>query len=309
MIYGSGSEQPTVNVPTSKKERLSFVLNDEAILQLARWAVAIEEHYGCPMDMEWARDGKNGKLFIVQARPETVQSTRQTSMFKSYTILRKGEKLAQGLSIGDAVASGRVCLIETSQDIGKFIDGSVLVTSTTDPDWVPIMKRAAAIVTDHGGRTSHAAIVSRELGLPAIVGTGNATEILHSGQDVTVSCAEGEDGFIYDGIGDYKETTLDVASLPKPRRKSCSTWQIRLRHSGGGACQPMGSGWPVWNSSSAMPSASIRWRLSATITSKTRRPRAKSHRSLKAIQTNRNISLITSRAGLLELPPPCIQNP
>jgi pyruvate,water dikinase len=219
LIYGSGSEQPTVNVPTSKKERSSFVLNDEAILQLARWAVAIEEHYGCPMDMEWARDGKNGKLFIVQARPETVQSTLQASMFKSYTILRKGEKLAQGLSIGDAVASGRVCLIETSQDIGKFIDGSVLVTSTTDPDWVPIMKRAAAIVTDHGGRTSHAAIVSRELGLPAIVGTGNATEILHSGQDVTVSCAEGEDGFIYDGIGDYKETTLDVASLPQTKTK------------------------------------------------------------------------------------------
>jgi len=219
LIYGSGSEQPTVHVPTSKKERSSFVLNDEAILRLARWGVAIEEHYGCPMDMEWARDGKNGKLFIVQARPETVQSTRQAGMFKSYTILRKGEKLAQGLSIGDAVASGRVCLIESSQDIGKFIDGSVPVTSTTDPDWVPIMKRAAAIVTDHGGRTSHAAIVSRELGLPAIVGTGNATEILHSGQDVTASCAEGEDGFIYDGIADYKEKTLDVAILPQTKTK------------------------------------------------------------------------------------------
>lgn len=219
LIYGSGSEPPTVNVPTSKKERSSFVLDDEAILQLARWAVAIEEHYGCPMDMEWARDGKGGKLFIVQARPETVQSTRQAGMFKSYSILRKGEKLAQGLSIGNAVASGRVCLIESSQDIGKFIDGSVLVTSNTDPDWVPIMKRAAAIVTDHGGRTSHAAIVSRELGLPAIVGTGNATEILHSSQDVTVSCAEGEDGFIYDGIADYKEKTLDVATLPQTKTK------------------------------------------------------------------------------------------
>lgn len=218
LIYGSGS-QPTLNVPTSRRERTAFVLDDEAILQLARWAVAIEEHYGCPMDMEWARDGKNGRLFIVQARPETVQSTRQESTFKSYTIKRKGEKLAQGLSVGDAVTSGRVCLIDSAKDIDKFVDGSVLVTSTTDPDWVPVMKRAAAIVTDHGGRTSHAAIVSRELGLPAVVGTGDATQVFHSGQEVTVSCAEGEDGFIYEGIADYEIKTLDVGALPKTRTK------------------------------------------------------------------------------------------
>ncbi|CAN7637309.1 phosphoenolpyruvate synthase [Neorhizobium sp. LjRoot104] len=216
MIYGSGAA-PTINVPTSKVERAAFVLEDEAILQLARWAVAIEEHYGCPMDMEWARDGKDGQLFIVQARPETVQSIRQGGSFKSYAIKRKGLKLAQGLSIGDAIVSGRVCLIETARDIDKFIDGSVLVTSTTDPDWVPVMKRAAAIVTDHGGRTSHAAIVSRELGLPAVVGTGNATEIFHAGQEVTVSCAEGEKGFIYDGVAEYEEKTLDIADLPATR--------------------------------------------------------------------------------------------
>ncbi|WP_411828473.1 phosphoenolpyruvate synthase [Neorhizobium petrolearium] len=213
MIYGSGSE-PTRNVPTSKMERAAFVLDDQAILKLSRWAAIIEEHYGCPMDMEWARDGESGDLFIVQARPETVQSNRQAGIFKSYTIRKKGRKLAEGLSIGDAVVSGRVCLIETARDIDQFVDGSVLVTATTDPDWVPIMKRAAAIVTDHGGRTSHAAIVSRELGLPAVVGTGNATSIFHIGQEVTVSCAEGEEGFIYEGIAEYEEKTLDVAGLP-----------------------------------------------------------------------------------------------
>lgn len=213
MIYGAGGE-PTRNVPTSKMERAAFVLDDEAILKLSRWAAIIEEHYGCPMDMEWARDGETGELFIVQARPETVQSNRQAGVFKSYTIRKKGRKLSEGLSIGDAVVSGRVCLIETARDIDQFVAGSVLVTATTDPDWVPIMKRAAAIVTDHGGRTSHAAIVSRELGLPAVVGTGNATSIFHTGQEVTVSCAEGEEGFIYEGIAEYEEKTLDVAGLP-----------------------------------------------------------------------------------------------
>jgi pyruvate,water dikinase len=213
MIYGSG-EEPTRNVPTSKAERASFVLDDDAVLKLARWAAVIEEHYGCPMDMEWARDGETGNLFIVQARPETVQSTHKTGVFRSYNIKRKGRKLVEGLAIGDAVVSGHVCLIETAKDIDQFIDGSVLVTATTDPDWVPIMKRAAAIVTDHGGRTSHAAIVSRELGLPAVVGTGNATLLLHTGREVTVSCAEGDEGFVYDGLAEYEAETLDVSDLP-----------------------------------------------------------------------------------------------
>lgn len=216
MIYAAG-EKPTRNVPTSKAERAAFVLNDEEILTLARWAASIEAHYGCPMDMEWAKDGETGEMFIVQARPETVQSRRETTSFKSYTITEKGRTLATGLSIGDAVVAGRICLIENVRDIDRFVDGSILVTGTTDPDWVPIMKRAAAIVTDHGGRTSHAAIVSRELGLPAIVGTGNATQVLHSEQEVTVSCAEGDQGFIYEGTAQFEVETVDVTDLPETR--------------------------------------------------------------------------------------------
>lgn len=218
MIYAVG-EKPTRNVPTSKAERAAWVLSDLEIVELARWAATIEQHYGCPMDMEWARDGNTGDMYIVQARPETVQARRDLGIFKSYTIQNKGKLLTKGLSIGDAIASGQVCLIETAKDIEKFVDGSILVTQTTDPDWVPIMKRAAAIVTDHGGRTSHAAIVSRELGLPAVVGTGNATEILHTGQDVTISCAEGDEGFIYQGIADFSVEDLDVTDLSETKTK------------------------------------------------------------------------------------------
>ncbi len=216
MIYAAG-EKPTRNVPTSKAERASFVLDDPEILTLARWAASIEAHYGCPMDMEWAKDGETGEMFIVQARPETVQSRREAASFRSYTITKKGRTLATGLSIGDAIVAGRVCLIEDARDIDRFVDGSILVTGTTDPDWVPIMKRAAAIVTDHGGRTSHAAIVSRELGLPAIVGTGNATQVLHSEQEVTVSCAESDQGFVYEGTARFDVETVDVAGLPQTR--------------------------------------------------------------------------------------------
>jgi pyruvate,water dikinase len=218
MIYGTAQE-PTRNVPTSKAERSAFVLSDEEILTLARWATTIERHYGCAMDMEWARDGHTQRLYIVQARPETVQSNRDTAVFSSYQIKSKGKTLVKGLSIGDAIVSGQVCLIENARDIGQFIDGSILVTSTTDPDWVPIMKRAAAIVTDHGGRTSHAAIVSRELGLPAVVGTGTATQVLHSGQEITVSCAEGDEAAIYEGLADYEVQTLDMDDVPATRTK------------------------------------------------------------------------------------------
>ncbi|MEX0853159.1 MAG: phosphoenolpyruvate synthase [Bauldia sp.] len=219
MVYGSGSDKPTRNVPTSKAERAAFVLTDPEILTLARWAIAIEAHYRCPMDMEWAKDGETSEIFIVQARPETVQSRRSASLFKRYRILDKGKTLVTGLSVGELVVAGRVCLIETVAEIDKFVDGSILVTGTTDPDWVPIMKRAAAIVTDHGGRTSHAAIVSRELGLPAIVGTGNATHLLHSEQEVTVSCAEGDQGFIYEGTAKFEVEELDLSNIPETRTK------------------------------------------------------------------------------------------
>ena len=216
MVY-AGEGRQTKNVPTSKAERRSFVLNDAEILDLARQAVTIEVHYGQPMDMEWAKDGITGELFIVQARPETVQSRAETGAMKAYTINNPGELLLTGLSVGGSVSTGQVCLLEHARDIERFVDGSVLVTSTTDPDWVPIMKRASAIITDHGGRTSHAAIVSRELGLTAIVGTSDATHVLHDQQDVTVSCAEGEEGHVYAGIADYEVEEIDLGEVPETR--------------------------------------------------------------------------------------------
>jgi pyruvate,water dikinase len=218
MVYGDKCVR-TRNVPTSRAERAAYVLEDEEILQLSRWACLIEEHYSCPMDMEWARDGSSGKLYIVQARPETVQSRRDTAAFKTYTVGERGHTLTTGLSIGDKAVAGRICLLTSVSDIDKFIDGSILVTEATDPDWVPVMKRAAAIVTDYGGRTSHAAIVSRELGVPAVVGTGNATYVLHTGQDVTVSCAEGDSGLVYDGISEITTQMVHISELPSVRTK------------------------------------------------------------------------------------------
>jgi pyruvate,water dikinase len=217
MVYATGGESPTRNVPASKAERASFVLTDPEILLLARWACVIENHYGMPMDVEWAKDGRTNELYIVQARPETVQSRKDAGALKSYRIKSKGRMLIAGLSIGDAIAAGKVCLIQSPQDIERFEDGAILVTETTDPDWVPIMKRAIGIITDHGGRTSHAAIVSRELGLPAIVGTGNATEIMHDDQEVTLSCAEGDEGFVYEGIGEFEVEELSLKDIPKTR--------------------------------------------------------------------------------------------
>ena len=214
MIYAGAVGGDTKNVPTSKAERLQFVLTDEEIIELSRQACTIEDHYGQAMDMEWAKDGITGELFIVQARPETVQSRSDQGTLKSYTVRSAGEKLLTGLSVGSAAVTGRVCLIESAKDIDQFVDGSILVTSITDPDWVPIMKKATAIITDHGGRTSHAAIVSRELGLPAIVGTSDATHILHNEQDVTVSCAEGDEGFIYAGIAEIEVEDLQIGDIP-----------------------------------------------------------------------------------------------
>ncbi|MEE9322212.1 MAG: phosphoenolpyruvate synthase [Granulosicoccus sp.] len=213
MIYSSAGDSIRT-VPTSKLERESFVLGDSDIIALGRAAVTIERHYGCPMDIEWAKDGLNSELYIVQARPETVQSRRDINTLKNYKINNKGEVLISGIGIGSAVITGTVCLIDSPEDIDKFVDGSILVTKNTDPDWVPIMKRAAAIVTDHGGRTSHAAIVSRELGLPAIVGTGDATRRLHGQQEATVSCAEGDLGFVYEGFADFSIEQVSIDDIP-----------------------------------------------------------------------------------------------
>ena len=219
MIYAHGGAATAKLVDTSEKERSSFVLDDGEILQLARWACAIEAHYGQPMDMEWAKDGGSGELYIVQARPETVQSRREAGSLKSYRLKKKGRRLVTGQAIGDSIAAGKVCRLASAAEIGRFKAGAVLVTGMTDPDWVPIMKKASAIVTDHGGRTSHAAIVSRELGLTAIVGAGDATERLKDGLEVTVSCAEGDMGHVYEGIVDFEVKVIDLEEIPQTRTR------------------------------------------------------------------------------------------
>jgi pyruvate,water dikinase len=214
---GLEAQVATRLLDTNAEERSSFVLSDPEVLQLARWACAIEAHYGQPMDMEWAKDGQTGELMIVQARPETVQSRKQLGTLKRYQLKQSGPRLVSGLAIGESIASGEVCCLSSAAEIGRFKPGAVLVTAVTDPDWVPIMKQASAIVTDHGSRTSHAAIVSRELGLTAVVGTGNATQLLTEGSQVTVSCAEGDTGQVYAGILDYQVSEIALDAIPQTR--------------------------------------------------------------------------------------------
>ena len=215
LIYSRHAGATVRSIPTPAHERHEYVLNDEEILQLAHWAMLIENHFDTPMDIEWAKDGDSGDLFIVQARPETVQSQRDHGVLKSFHLEETGELMLEGLAIGEAISSGPVQLIRSTEDMAKFEAGSILVTGMTDPDWVPIMKQAAGIITDHGGRTSHAAIVSRELGVTAVVGTGHATEILKDGSDVTLSCAEGDQGKIYAGRLAFSEIQENLDDLPK----------------------------------------------------------------------------------------------
>jgi pyruvate,water dikinase len=214
MIYAKGGSKTTKNVDTTKTERKNYVLTDNEILKLARWAAVIENHYDKPMDMEWAKDGETDELFIVQARPETVQSQKQASTMKTYQLEEKGKELLTGLAIGEAIASGKVQIIKSTDEMDKFEKDSILVTGMTDPDWVPIMKQAAGIITDYGGRTSHAAIVSRELGIPAVVGSEEGTDVLEDDQKITLSCAEGEKGHIYEGELKYKSSELDLKDIP-----------------------------------------------------------------------------------------------
>ena len=213
MVYrhsGANCDDPVCEVDTTAAERDAYVLTDAEVLELARCVVTIEEHYQRPMDIEWAKDGKTGELFIVQARPETVQSRSNTGVLKTYDLVGSGKRLVTGISVGQSIAHGHVCVIKSPSDIDRFEDGAILVTEMTDPDWVPIMERASGIVTNSGGRTCHAAIVSRELGTPAVVGTGDATEVLRPGQEITLSCAEGEVGYVYEGFLDFEETEVDL---------------------------------------------------------------------------------------------------
>lgn len=217
LVYARGGSKRTKIVATNPAERQQFVLSDEEVCDLGRWGALVERHYGRPMDIEWAKDGQSGELYLVQARPETVQAGRNPGKMLTYRLKQKAEPIVSGAAVGTAIAAGRVCLIGDTAEIGRFPDGAILVTDNTDPDWVPLMRRAAGIVTNHGGSTSHAAIVSRELGVPAVIGTGDATRILKEGQEITISCASGEMGFVYPGLLEFESDTIDLTSLPETR--------------------------------------------------------------------------------------------
>ncbi|WP_335939612.1 phosphoenolpyruvate synthase [Streptomyces sp. PTD5-9] len=215
-----GEHELTRTVDTTAAERARRVLSDAEVRLLAAWAVAVEEHYGYPMDLEWAKDGATGELSLVQARPETVQSRRRaTTLRRCRLTAAPGPSLVEGIAVGEAIGAGPAVVLDSPVELDRFPTGGVLVTGITDPDWEPLMKRAAAVVTDHGGRTSHAAIVSRELGVPAVVGTGRATEVLHDGADATVSCAEGARGRVYAGLLPYEEQETDLSGLPATRTR------------------------------------------------------------------------------------------
>ena len=214
MVY---SDQPGERVRTEDTPealRSQFSISDEDVHELARQALVIEQHYGRPMDVEWGKDGTNGKLYILQARPETVKSRAKATQIERYTLGRRGEVVAEGRAIGQKIGSGVARVVRSLEDMERVQPGDVLVADMTDPDWEPVMKRASAIVTNRGGRTCHAAIIARELGVPAVVGTGNALEKISDGQEVTVSCAEGDTGFIYAGDLPFERTTTDLADMP-----------------------------------------------------------------------------------------------
>ncbi len=225
MVYEEGGSKLTKNISVSPCDREEFALTDEEILQLAQWASIIEDHYSqtrgvyTPMDIEWAKDGINQELFIVQARPETVQSQKVNNVLRSYHLKEKGEVLVTGRSVGEMIGQGQARVILDVNHINQFQPGEVLVTNRTDPDWEPIMKKAGAIVTNQGGRTCHAAIIARELGIPALVGCDNATTVLKTGQEVTISCAEGETGKVYQGLLSFEIEDVILENLPRTRTK------------------------------------------------------------------------------------------
>jgi pyruvate,water dikinase len=225
MVYDLGGSKLTKNISVPQLERHQFALNDQEILQLAQWTCIIEDHYSqvrgmdTPMDIEWAKDGITGELFIVQARPETVQSQKSKTVLRTYQLKEKSKVLLTGRSVGEMIGQGKARVILDVPEINLFQAGEVLVTNRTDPDWEPIMKKASAIVTNSGGRTCHASIIAREMGIPAIVGCGNATDVLQTGQEITVSCAEGETGQVYAGLLNFEIQELPLDNLPRTRTK------------------------------------------------------------------------------------------
>ncbi|MCB1614681.1 MAG: phosphoenolpyruvate synthase [Pseudomonadales bacterium] len=219
MLFNTSGKASTVTVETTKEERASRVLNDNEIMQLANWANAIEKHYHRAMDIEWARDAKTQQLYIVQARPETIESNKDRHTLVTFQLKEKSAVLAQGASVGSSIASGCIYKMEQAGKAEDFPAGGILLTERTDPDWVPVMRKAAGIITDTGGPTSHAAIVSRELKVPAIVGCGNATQTLTDHQSVTLSCAEGSTGYVYDGELSFSTHSIQLADIPATRTK------------------------------------------------------------------------------------------
>ena len=217
MIYSDNKQhgRSVQTVDVTEEDRLRFCLNDEQVTDLARQALTIEQHYGRPMDIEWAQDGVDGHIYIVQARPETVESRASITVIERYQLKQTGTVLIEGRAIGQRIGSGPISLIKDPSEMSRVKEGDVLVTDMTDPDWEPIMKRASAIVTNRGGRTCHAAIIARELGIPAVVGCGNATEVLTDNAEVTVSCAEGDVGMIYQGLQDYEIIRTDTGDMPE----------------------------------------------------------------------------------------------
>jgi pyruvate, water dikinase len=221
MIYGkseeTSAEETTLNLETTIDKQIIFSLSDKEVIQLAQWCYKIEQHYGKAMDIEWAKDGLNNQLYIVQARPETVHSKQKKLVQEIFTLKEKGKILASGIALGNAVASGKARILQNPSEGNQLEKGEILVTDMTNPDWDPILKKAAAIVTNKGGRTSHAAIVARELGTVAIVGTGNATELIENGQEITVSCTEGKEGNIYEGSLKWEVKEQDFSQLSMPK--------------------------------------------------------------------------------------------
>ena len=217
MVFVEGETKHTTrNVPTPKADRQQFCLSDVDVLELAGHACAIENHYGRPMDMEWAKDGIDGLLYLVQARPETSISQRSATVLERYVLEGPGEVIVEGRAVGERIATGRIRRIDNVSQLREFTPGEVLVADTTTPDWEPVMKMASAIVTNRGGRTCHAAIVARELGIPAVVGTGDATVRVQNGDVVTVSCAEGDTGQVYRGIIPFRVDRTEADNLPRP---------------------------------------------------------------------------------------------
>jgi pyruvate,water dikinase len=214
MVYSNVPGERVRNEDTPAELRNTFSISDADVHELARQALIIEQHYGRPMDIEWAKDGVSGKLFIVQARPETVRSRGHATQIERFTLGKRGDVVAEGRAIGHKIGAGVARVVRSLDDMNRVQPGDVLVADMTDPDWEPVMKRAAAIVTNRGGRTCHAAIIARELGVPAVVGTGNALDLIQDGSEVTVSCAEGDTGFIYAGTLPFERTTTDLANMP-----------------------------------------------------------------------------------------------